>query len=256
MSDSSEAVTDTSELWLRRFHPAEHSPARLVCFPHAGGSASYFFPMSAALSPALDVLSVQYPGRQDRRMHQPIDDIPRLADRIFDMLRSQIDRPVAFFGHSMGAILAFEVAMRLEHTAGIPLLRLFASGRRAPGRSRHETVHLRDDAGLVAELNGLNGTDSRLLGDEEMLRLILPMVRSDYRAIETYSCPPDRRLSCATTALVGDRDPKTTLDEARSWSVHTTGEFDLRVFSGGHFFLNHHQRDIVNMVSAALAAHV
>jgi surfactin synthase thioesterase subunit len=229
--------TIDSDAWIRRFQPAPAARVRLVCFPHAGGSASFYFPVARALAPGVEVLAVQYPGRQDRRADPNVGDIHELADLVTEAVRGWADRPLAFFGHSLGAVLAYEVGLRLEATGG-ELVRLFASGRRAPSRYRDENVHRRPDAGLIAELQALSGTDAAVLGDPEILRMIMPAIRSDYRAIETYRHDPARRLSAPITALTGDDDAKTTLDEAQAWSAHTTGGFDLRVFTGGHFFVS------------------
>src|SRR5687767_15700848 len=97
-------------LWIRQYHPAPGSPIRLVCLPHAGGSASFYFPVSRSLSPEVDVLAVQYPGRQDRRHEPMVADIPALSRLVADELAGWLDKPLALFGHSMGASLAFEVA--------------------------------------------------------------------------------------------------------------------------------------------------
>jgi pyochelin biosynthesis protein PchC len=239
-------------LWLRRFHSAPDSRITLVCFPHAGGSASFFYPVSAAVQPTLRVVALQYPGRQDRRHDPCLTTIAELADETFAALRPWLDRPVAFFGHSMGAILAFEVAVRMKHH-GLSPATLFASGRRAPSRHRdNEIVHQLDDDGLVAELKTLSGTDSRVLGDLEMLRMILPAVRADYQAVETYRYAPGPRLDCPIVALTGDRDPKVDPDEVRAWADHTTGPFELRAFPGGHFYLASHQSAVVDLISERL----
>src|SRR5215203_6385281 len=113
-------TTSTEEsLWARCFHPAPDAPAQLVCFPHAGGSASFYFPVSAQLSPTAEVFALQYPGRQDRRKESSPDDLATLADQVYEALRPRLkDRPTTFFGHSMGATLAFEVARRLEADGG------------------------------------------------------------------------------------------------------------------------------------------
>ncbi|AHH94588.1 alpha/beta fold hydrolase [Kutzneria viridogrisea] len=241
-----------SGLWLRRYHPAEPGAVRLVCLPHAGGSASFFFPVSKALAPKLDVISVQYPGRQDRRADPCIDSIAELADRVYEELVPQTEQPFAFFGHSMGATLAFEVALRLEQRLGRVPVALFASGRRAPSAHREEFVHLRDDDGLVAELKQLSGTDSKVLGDEEVLRMVLPAIRGDYKAAETYRYQPGPKLSCPVTVLVGDADPKVDLAEARAWQEHTTGDFELKVYPGGHFYLASRQAEVLGVISAQL----
>ncbi|MEV6318066.1 thioesterase II family protein [Streptomyces sp. NPDC051776] len=240
-------------LWCRRFNPAPDAPDRLICFPHAGGSASYYLPVSTALSPRVDVVAVQYPGRQDRRLEPLIDDIGTLADRVHEVLRrDRDDRPLTFFGHSMGALVAFEVARRLERDGTGPV-RLFASGRRAPSRHRDENVHQRDDDGIIAEVKAMSGTDDRLLGDEELIRMIMPALRGDYRAVETYQCEPVVTVGCPVTALVGDRDPKTSVDEARDWGKHTTAAFDLRTFPGGHFYLNSRAADVMKVLEKHFA---
>jgi surfactin synthase thioesterase subunit len=238
--------------WVRCFHRSAESGVRLVCFPHAGGSASYYFPMSESMTPEIETLALQYPGRQDRRREGCIDSVAELTDHIFAALQSLDSRPFAFFGHSMGSILAFEVARRLEQETGRGPIWLFASGYPAPSRLRGGAVHLRADAGIVAELRSVGGTDPRWLDDEELLASILPAVRNDYRAIETHSADPDSRVGCPITMLVGDADPHTTLAEASAWREHTTGEFDLRIFPGGHFYLDEHESEVVHMISTTI----
>jgi surfactin synthase thioesterase subunit len=239
--------------WIRRFLPVPDAATRLVCLPHAGGSASYYFPVSQRLSGEdIDVVAVQYPGRQDRRHEPCIDDLRALADAVVDVLRPTGDRrPIALFGHSMGATLAFEVACLLER-AGTGPTHLFVSGRRAPSRPRDERVHLLDDDGLLADVRRLSGTDARILDDEEIVRTALPAIRADYRAAETYRYRPVPPLRCPITAFTGDDDPKATVDEVGSWREHTTAAFDMRVFAGGHFFLAQHQAVILRVVAEAL----
>ncbi|MGB2572476.1 thioesterase II family protein [Micromonospora citrea] len=247
-------MTDSDNgLWVRRFHPAPAGAPRLVCLPHAGGSASFYFPVSRALSPAVEVLAIQYPGRQDRRLEPCVDSIGELARQVYGVLRPWRDQPLAIFGHSMGATLGFEVARLIEADGGAPVAHLFPSGRRAPSCARHETVHLLDDEGLLADVRKLSGTNQAVLGDPEMLRAALPAIRNDYRAAETYAYTPGPKLSCPVTVFTGDDDPKSSIDEAKAWERHSTGPFDLQVFPGGHFFLAQHQPAILRTISAALA---
>ncbi|MFG3258660.1 thioesterase II family protein [Streptomyces sp. NPDC048172] len=239
--------------WIRRFHPAPEAATRLVCLPHAGGSASFYFPVSRALAPQVDVLAVQYPGRQDRLAEPCVESIADLADAVTERLLPWADRPLAVFGHSMGATLAFEVALRLEQR-GITLQALFPSGRRAPSRHREETTHLRDDAGLVQAVKELGGTESQMLDDEELLRAVLPAIRSDYRAAETYRYRPGPPLSCPVYAMVGDSDPRASVDEVRSWGDHTEERFELQTYPGGHFYLNAQAPRVVDAITRALTA--
>nr|ALF39341.1 oleoyl-ACP hydrolase [Streptomyces sioyaensis] len=238
--------------WLRRFHPAPDSGVRLVCFPHAGGSATFYFPVSRTLSRSIEVLSVQYPGRQDRHSEPCVSDIGELADRVVEELLSLDTKPLALFGHSMGAMVVYEVARRLE-SKEIKPLRLFVSGGRSPSRTRDGNVHQRDDNGLIDELKKLSGTDSQVLGDPDMLRMILPAVRSDYKAVESYRHVPGPPLDCPVVALTGDDDPQVTLDEAKAWSEHTVGGFELKVYEGGHFYLNSHAAAVMEAISAGIA---
>lgn len=224
-----------------------------MCLPHAGGSASFYFPLSRALAPAVEVLAIQYPGRQDRRHEPNIASIPDLADQIFAAVRRLDDRPLALFGHSMGAVLAYEVALRIQD-AGLPApVRLFASGRRAPSCHREERVHMESDDQMVAELRKLSGTSSAMLTDPELLEMIMPAIRSDYRAVETYRYERGRKLDCPVTVLTGDNDPRVSIDEAAAWEEHTTGPTELHVLPGGHFYLVDQNERVVELLADRLA---
>lgn len=238
--------------WIRRYHPSPDAPARLVCFPHAGGSASYFRAVAAALAPDVDVLAVQYPGRQDRRAEPAATSITEMARRVAESLRPWASAGrLGFFGHSMGAMVAFETALLMAAGGAAPDV-LFASGRRAPSRVRDENVRRSDDAGIVRELTELGGTEAALMADEELRRMIMPALRADYHAVETYRVRPGARIACPIVAMVGDDDPRTTLDEAHAWAAHTTGSFALEVFPGGHFYLNAHTDAVLGTVRTHL----
>jgi len=239
--------------WCRRYVPTENPTARLVCLPHAGGSAPFYRPVAAALGRRIDVVAVQYPGRQDRRSETPISEMSVLADRTAEILREDDGLPLTLFGHSLGAVLAFEVARRLD-AEGKPPARIFASGRSGPSTYRDEKIHRLDDAGILAELRSMNGTASVLLDDEELMRAALPSLRADYTAAERYTCDPATTVSSPITVLTGDCDPKTTLDEAREWERHTTGGFEFEVYPGGHFFLTEQIRPIIELLEQHFAA--
>lgn len=248
-----EPVTEF-DLWVHRYQPGPPQEVQLVFFPHAGGSASFYRPYCMALSDRFDTYALQYPGRQDRHTEPCVTDLHELADLLFTQLRRVADRPFAFFGHSMGALLAFEVARRFEQSLGTSPVRLFVSGRRAPSRPRDDKVELTGDQGLIAEVRELSGTDPRLLGDEEMLRLILDPLRADYRALQAHRFAPEPRLHCPVTALTGTADPRTSYDEAAGWRDHTTGDFALQAFPGGHFFISENVDDVSCLVAEQLSA--
>lgn len=238
--------------WVRRLSTAEGVTRRLICFPHAGGSASFFVPFAKALGSDTEVLAVQYPGRQDRRGERCAESIPELADSIVDALAGGTDLPCAFFGHSMGSLVAFEVARRLgpEHRAA--LTGLFVSGRRAPARHRPSEIYTLGDEQLVTEVAALGGTDHRVLQDPELREMVLPAIRADYRAVENYRYEPGEILSCPVSVLVGQSDPHTADDDASEWGRYTDGAMTVHVFPGGHFFLV----DQVPRIAALLDEHL
>ncbi|WP_018681309.1 thioesterase II family protein [Actinokineospora enzanensis] len=247
-------MTDTTGRWVRRFHRVDDAGTRLVCLPHAGGSATAYFPFSRAVQDAgvdVEVVAVQYPGRQDRRAEPCLDDLDTMADALAEDIEPWLDRPVALFGHSMGAMLGYELTRRLT-AAGTPPIGLFASACRAPSAQRVEFVHQRDDNGLIAALRELSGTDSAVLGDTELLRMVLPAIRGDYTAVETYRHRPGIEPACPIQVLVGDSDPVVALAEAAAWRAHTTGPYALEVLPGGHFYLDDQLVRVMTTVTARL----
>ncbi len=222
--------------WVRRFHPSAEATAEVICFPHAGGTAAYWHSLSATLTPEVEALAVQYPGRQDRHREPAVTDLHVLADRIAEAIGEPVFRPRAFFGHSMGASLAYEVAVRLEGRPDAAPTALILSGRRAPSRWR-PTPEPADDATLIAKVRALGGTAAERLSDPDVLELVLPALRADHRALATYRDTPGAPVSCPVVALAGDADTESSVSDVDAWRHHTTGGFELRVFSGGHFFV-------------------
>ncbi|MER7757508.1 alpha/beta fold hydrolase [Kitasatospora sp. NPDC097643] len=238
--------------WFRRFNPADAAPARIVIFPHAGGSASYYLDHANALAPYADVLAVQYPGRQNRFAEAPIDSVPGLAEQVYRELRGWADRPMTFFGHSMGAAVAFETARCFARDGLAGPERLFVSAGRAPSLPRDTSVHRLSDDALLAEIVRLGGTDERILTIPALKELVLPSLRADYTAIETYRCAPDATVSQPITALAGEGDANATVEQVAQWERHTTGGFELRVFPGGHFYVADQVEGVVKELTAHL----
>lgn len=228
-------MTGDRSRWLRGFHPAPPGAPRLVCLPFAGGAASFFHPLSAAL-PDVQVLAGQYPGRQDRFREPAVHDLQAIADAVAAELPDDGARTV-LFGHSMGALVGYEVARRLE-ARGADVAHLYVSGRRAPGVPLPgPPVHVQDDAGVLATVRRLGGPGVELLDEPGLVELVLPTLRADYAAVELYEHATGPRLRCPVTALVGDEDPLVSPAEATEWAGCTGGPFEARVFPGDHFYL-------------------
>jgi pyochelin biosynthetic protein PchC len=243
--------------WLRVYSPRPGARQRLVCFPYAGGGASAFRGWADLLPPSIELISVQYPGRQDRFGEDFISDLPTLADEIAGALADRRDRPMAFFGHSLGATVAFEVALRLRPRFPTPLVRLFASARKAPADCRPSGRQFLDEAAMKAYVRDLRGDTGPLL-DEELWELTAPVLRSDLLMSERYRYLNGSRLSCPITAIVGAADSTVTPADARRWAAHTIGPFDAHVLPGGHFYLDDRPAELVTLLAekirGALAA--
>jgi surfactin synthase thioesterase subunit len=227
---------------------------KLYIFPHAGGSAQFYVPFAKAFSSDIKRIAVQYPGRRGTHDLASFTSIPDLADGVCEKLppADQSDGEVAFFGHSMGALVAFEVARRFE-AVGHPIAALFVSACAAPGRIGYDHIP-ESDRGLLDAVSAMTGANPEFLENEEFAAKILPTLRG-LKAIANYECPPDATVSCPIFAFVGDDDEVATYDKVMPWSQRTASEFTLRVFTGHHFYLNDHLPELVGDVEDKIASH-
>jgi pyochelin biosynthetic protein PchC len=237
-----------TDAWFRSFGRAPGARTVLVCCPHAGGSASFYRSWPAFLGADVEVVAVQYPGRQDRVREPCVADVSGLAEEIARGLTARDGRPVALFGHSLGASVAYEVARLLPDQ----VTHLIVSGRPGPGRMRTVGKHLLPDEELWAQVCGLGGVDPELVHLPELRDLVLTTLRADYRASETYRPSPGPRLTCPVLACLGDSDPEVTEEEAGAWAAATAGQFRLVVFPGKHFYLIDRSKELLNEVAAWL----
>ena len=228
-------------------------PPKLYIFPHAGGSAQFYVPFAKAFTSDIKRIAVQYPGRSGKHDLASFTSISDLADRVCTKLSppDRSDAKVAFFGHSMGALVAFEVARRFE-AAGNPISALFVSASAAPGRSGYEYIP-ESDRGLLNAVSEMTGVNPEFLEDEEFAAKILPTLRG-FKAITNYECPPEATVSCPIFAFLGDDDDVATYEKVAPWAERTTSEFTARVFTGHHFYLNDHLAELVSDVESKISA--
>jgi medium-chain acyl-[acyl-carrier-protein] hydrolase len=227
---------------------------RLFCFPFAGGNGQIYRSWQADLPPEIGVFAVELPGRGTRFREPAIDDMTKLIAVLQEMLAPLLDRPFALFGHSMGAGIAYEAARHLAGPGGRPASHLFVSARRAPGLpSRRRRIDSLDDAELLEELRDLGGTPEEVLREPELMALLLPMLRADFRLNDGYTPLPEPRLACPLTVFGGRSDPEAFEHELEWWRTLAGGAFDLRLFPGGHYYFRDVQRELLGEIARRLA---
>ncbi|MFF2523479.1 thioesterase II family protein [Streptomyces liangshanensis] len=238
--------------WTRRWSGGGDSRLTLICLPHAGGSAGFYRPWGALVPPEVELVAVQYPGREDRLGDPESTGMADLVTQVADAVEPLLERPYALFGHSMGSAVAWELAHELGRRGRPGPRRLFASGRAAPGTAVTGQLHRQDDDVLCTELGRLGGTSREILDDPGLRSLVLTAVRHDYRIIETHRPEARPPLSCPIHVLTGAEDPELgeerSGDRAGGWADLTSARTEVRVFPGDHFYLTPHRREVVTTV--------
>lgn len=220
-----------------RPRPLANPSLRLIAFHHAGGSAAMYHPMSAWLPADWELLILDLPGRGKRHAEEPIRAMPALLERVVEDVHPWLDAPVAFFGHSLGAILAAEVG-RACQGLGTPPVWVGISGRVAPSlQAQAPRLSEMDDAALLAKLIALGGTPGRIHEMPELRERLLRIVRADIALLESYEPVPGRAaLGCPVTTFAGMADEWAPPATMRPWARETCGDFRQRLFPGGHFY--------------------
>lgn len=252
-----EASIGELKRWLPALVRGDKAPrVRLLCFPYAGAGASVFRGWGKEMQEGVEVLPVQLPGRE-ARWHEPVFlNMNSLVCEIVGALRRIFETPYMLFGHSMGGLIAFELVRHVRR-ARLPMpMRLFISSARAPHLPDREDPlrHLSDERFLsqLAVRFG-DGTD-RALGNQELLKALLPVLRADFTLCETYRPEPERPLDLPVTVYGGRRDRMVVLSDLASWSVQTRRSFSLQMFPGDHFFLNDERDVFLRALSDDVAA--
>jgi medium-chain acyl-[acyl-carrier-protein] hydrolase len=224
--------------WLARAQPNPRARLRLFCFPYAGGSSVIFREWQNRLPVDIEVCPVQPPGRGGRLREAPFTRVGPLVAECARALSPYFDKPFAFFGHSKGAVVAFELARWLRRMGHSQPAIMFVSGRRAPQFSDAEHTYDLPDEAFIAQLRDLNGTPKEVLEHPEMMELLLPLLRADFELIQTYVYTPEAPLACPIAAFGGLGDEETNGECLEAWREQTTGRFSLQMLPGDHFFLH------------------
>lgn len=241
-----------SSSWFVPFPTMSATDLRLFCFAHAGGGASAFRRWQALLPANIQVCAIQLPGRENRLGEAPWTNLIALAKHLSLLLQPISSFPYAFFGHSLGAKLAFAVARELRRSKQ-PLPRcFFASGSRAPHLPEPRPLHHLTDEAFIAELRRYGATPAAILDNRELMTLYLPLLRADFCLDETYVCQKEAPLDCPIFVFGGQDDAEASPDELSAWQAHTRFPCSPRLFPGGHFFLHSAQYLLLAELRACL----
>jgi surfactin synthase thioesterase subunit len=235
--------------WGVRWQPRPAARLRLFCVPHAGGGAAAYRTWARALPPWIELVAIRLPGRETRFREPPFTRMDDLVAALAPALAPWLDRPYAWFGHSMGALIAYETA-RATRRLGLPEpLRLLVSGRAAPHLPpRDPPVHAASTADLVARLRFLGGTPVEVLDDAHMLKHVVPTLRADFAVVETYHWRPEPPLDCPLSVFGGTSDRHCMPGDLDGWSSHTSRDCAVRLFGGDHFFLHRPDRPLIPVI--------
>ena len=229
---------------------------RLFCFPYAGGSSAIYRPWSRQIHPEIAVVPAVLPGREVRLRETAYTQIEPLVEVLTREIFPLLDRPFALFGHSMGAMISFELARWLRSEHGIEPDHLFVSGRRAPELPEKDPqIHNLPDAEFVAEIERLNGTPKEVLEHAELMQMLIPMLRADFSICNTYNYVPGAPLTCPITALGGTKDETANQAKLEGWCAQTTGRCRIQMLEGDHFFINQQHAAILPIIAESLLAH-
>jgi medium-chain acyl-[acyl-carrier-protein] hydrolase len=247
-------ITHEMNLWFGCPRPNPNASLRLFCFPYAGGSATIFRLWPDLMIPSVEICAVNLPGRLARLLEAPFTRLTPLVQALAPAIMPWTDKPFVFFGHSMGALISFELTRQLR-TIGAPLPeRLFISGRRAPHLLDPDPHrHTYPDHLFIEELGRLNGTPPEVMANPELMQLMLPLLRADFAMCETYEYRPEPPLPCPLTAFGGLQDHEVPPESLEAWNQHTASAFRLCLLPGDHFFLNTARVSLLTVIAQELS---
>jgi medium-chain acyl-[acyl-carrier-protein] hydrolase len=238
--------------WLVSRKPNPRAKVRLFCFPYGGGGDSVFRAWQKGLPEAIEVCPVQLPGRGARIKEPPFTELSPLVRVAAQALAPHLGKPFAFFGHSMGALVGFELARHLRRDGGPQPVHLFVSGRCSPQTLREPFAGDLPDSEFQEMLRRSNGTPEEVLENPELMELLLPVIRADFVVCKSYVYAPEPPFSFPVTAFGGLEDPGVSRECIEGWREHTTGPFVLRMLPGDHFFLNTSARPLLEAIAKEL----
>ncbi len=242
--------TNNVKQWVTFPKPQPHAQLRLFCLPFAGGGASIYRSWVNQLSPNIEVCPIQLPARENRYSESAITDAKLMANLVMKELLPFINKPYAIFGHSMGALLAFEVCRSLQAGGHVLPKVVFLSAHRAPHLPRkRDLLYLLPENQFIDRLKAYGGFPDEILNNQEFLNFILPIMRSDMTLCDLYQYEEkELSLNIHFELFVGEQDPEVGFNEMSPWAIHTNQSSSLTTFKGGHFFLRSHESEVIESI--------
>lgn len=243
--------------WLIFPRPNPQAKLRLFCFPYAGGGAGIFREWYKELNPKIEVCAVQLPGRENRLSEPAFNRLQPLINAISQAILPNLNQPFAFFGHSMGGLICFELARYLRLLYGLTPVHLFVSGASAPHLTDTKPpIHNLPTSDFIQELRRFNGTPAAVLENSELIELMSPTLRADFAVLETYIYLKSASLSCPITAFGGLADSEVSQAEIAAWQEHTTDSFSWKMLQGNHFFIHVNRLKLLDLLSQYTALYI
>jgi len=247
-------MTNPVNDWVFCPKPDPQAQFRLFCFPFSGGGAAVFRAWADLLPANVELCAVRLPGRETRFRETPFNRLASLVAAAAEGLSPYMDKPFAFFGHSLGALISYALAQYLRQQQAVQPYHLFVSGHRAPHRPPlHPPVHQADETTFLNRLRRLGGTSPKFFEMPELIEMMLPMLRADFAIWETYRHEAQAPLTYPITAFGSEQDSEAKTADMEAWREHTVGTFSLHMFPGGHFYWQDRLPQLLTLVSRDLS---
>lgn len=244
-----------SSKWFVNTIQNPSAPVQMFCFSFAGGGASVYSSWAKEMQADAEIFSVQLPGRENRFSETLLYSVHDVVSQLKASMHSVIDRPFVVFGHSLGALLAYEMTHALHRTYSIAPKRLIVSGKQSLSAvPRRKKIYDLPENLFIEELRKYKGTPEEVLCNQELRSLVLPILRADIHMFDTYCAESKPKLECPISAFGGNEDPFVFPEDLQGWAELTAKDFESHIFQGDHFFINGNRQEVLKKIRAVITA--
>lgn len=253
MSVKSSILHQTNSKWFNFIKRPKNPKLTIVCFPFAGGDASFYQNWATEIKADVQIISIQFPGRANRFLETPYKDLNNLIDELTKDWGYFIKTPYVLFGHSLGGLTIYELTRILNENNQLRPLHLFISGCKAPHLLKNKERYLLPKQAFIEMIKELDGTPKEIVENQELMDLLVPMLRADFQLIETYTyLEKQKQLSLPITLMGGTEDPEVGMEDLEAWKSVIEGPCKLQLFQGGHFFLKDSEKEFFDFINTEI----